>query len=118
MAQISESTAGFNDRDIVPALSAIAAAGFSQAEISSQPPHMSSPLHGNDLKLFQELLKVCGVGASTVHAPMRENVLGAPEESWRREKVGVIFGSPEVTPGGRALKFTPPCASTSGASRA
>ena len=90
MAQISYSTAGFNDRDIVPALRAIAAAGFSHAEISSQPPHMSSPLHGNDLKLFQELLKVCGVGASTVHAPMRENVLGAPEESWRREKVGII----------------------------
>ena len=26
----------------------------------------------------------------TVHAPMRENVLGAPEESWRREKMDVM----------------------------
>ena len=28
-----------------------------------------------------------------------------------REKVGVIYGNPEVTPGGRALKSTPRCAS-------
>ena len=30
-----------------------------------------------------------------------------------REKVGVMYGNPEVTTGGRALKFTPPSASTS-----
>ena len=90
MAQISYSTAGFNDRDIVPALRAIAAAGFSQAEISSQPPHMSSPLHGNDLKLFQELLKVCGVGASTVHAPMREKCSWCSRGELAPREVGVI----------------------------
>ena len=34
-----------------------------------------------------------------------------------REKIGVMFGSPEVTPGGRALKFYASCGSTSAASR-
>ena len=33
-----------------------------------------------------------------------------------REKIGVMFGNPETTPGGRALKFYAPSASTSGAS--
>ena len=33
-----------------------------------------------------------------------------------REKIGVMFGNPETTTGGRALKFTPRCASISGAS--
>ena len=33
-----------------------------------------------------------------------------------REKIGVMYGSPEVTSGGRALCLTPPSASTSGAS--
>ena len=35
-----------------------------------------------------------------------------------REKVGVMYGNPEVTTGGRALKYTPRCASTSAAWRA
>jgi protein RecA len=30
-----------------------------------------------------------------------------------REKIGVMFGSPETTPGGRALKFYSSCVSTS-----
>ena len=34
-----------------------------------------------------------------------------------REKVGVIYGSPETQPGGRALKFLPPSVWTSAASR-
>ena len=90
MAEISYSTAGFKDRNIAEALKAIAAVGFAQAEISSQPPHVSSPLHGGELEQFRALLRACGIGAGTVHAPMRENVLGAPEESWRCEKVGVL----------------------------
>ena len=30
------------------ALETIAAAGFAQAEITSQPPHVSSPFHGGE----------------------------------------------------------------------
>ena len=33
-----------------------------------------------------------------------------------REKIGVMFGSPETTTGGRALKFMRQCGWTSGAS--
>lgn len=90
MAQISYSTQGFMDRSIAPALEAIAAAGFSQAEISSQAPHASRPLTGHELNEFQSILSASGVSAGTVHAPMRENVLGAPDETWRREKMPVM----------------------------
>jgi L-ribulose-5-phosphate 3-epimerase len=90
MAQISYSTQGFMDREITAALEAIAAAGFSQAEISSQSPHASSPLTGNELDLFRSRLSASGVSAGTVHAPMRENVLAAPDETWRREKMPVM----------------------------
>jgi len=34
-----------------------------------------------------------------------------------REKIGVMFGNPEVTPGGARSSSMPPCGSTSGASR-
>jgi sugar phosphate isomerase/epimerase len=90
MEQISYSTQGFIDREIAPALEAIAAAGFSQAEISSQSPHACSPLTGNELDRFRSHLSASGVSAGTVHAPMRENVLGAPDEVWRREKMPVM----------------------------
>lgn len=90
MAQISYSTQGFIDRDIAPALEAIASAGFSQAEISSQSPHASSPLTGHELDQFRSLLSASGVSAGTVHAPMRENVLGAPDETWRCEKILIM----------------------------
>jgi sugar phosphate isomerase/epimerase len=88
--QISYSTMGFGDRDLGDALQAIASAGFTEAEISRQPPHASCPLRGDDLERFRVLLRECGVNAGTVHAPMRENVLGAPEGGWRRDKVGVL----------------------------
>lgn len=90
MTRISYSTQGFIDRDLASALAAIATAGFPQAEISSQVPHASDPLMGSELDQFRSMLRDSGVGAATVHAPMRENVLGAPDETWRAEKMKVM----------------------------
>ncbi len=92
MAQVSYSSVGFNDRDIESALAGIAEAGFDHVEISSQPQHLSSPLRGKELHDFQALLVSLGLKVGTVHAPMRRNVLGAPEEDWRREKIAVMTG--------------------------
>jgi len=92
LAHTGYSTAGFGDRDLEAALRAIAAAGFAEAEICSSPPHLSSPPRGDDLRRLRALLRECGLRAATVHAPMRENVLGAPDEDWRRDKVEVLTG--------------------------
>ena len=90
MGNSSYSTVGFVDRSVEQALAAIAAAGFPQAEILGQEPHVAVPLTGQALSEFRRLLEDLGVRARTIHAPMMHNVLGAPEENWRREKVGVL----------------------------
>ncbi len=90
MGNSSYSTIGFVDRSVAKALAAIAAAGFPQAEILGQEPHVAVPLTGQALSEFRTLLDDLGLHARTVHAPMTHNVLGAPEENWRREKVGVL----------------------------
>lgn len=84
------STVGFMDRKVEEALEAIAAAGFCQTEILGQEPHVAQPLTGRPLGQFCTRLESLGLRAATVHAPMRRNVLGAPEENWRREKVQVL----------------------------
>ncbi len=50
--------------------------------------------------MSQALRKLTGVIAKSRTATVFINQI--------REKVGVMFGNPEVTTGGRALKFTPP----------
>ena len=85
----SYATAGFVDRDLNAALEAIARANFSQAEILGQEPHLETPLYGHALHDFQKHLKSLGL-STTVHAPLTRNVIGAPEESWRQEKVKVF----------------------------
>jgi len=90
MGNSSYSTVGFQDRSVEEALAAIAAAGFPQAEILGQEPHIAVPLTGQALSDFRTLLGDLGLRARTVHAPMTYNVLGAPEENWRREKVEVL----------------------------
>lgn len=90
MTHVSYSTAGFIDRNLELALTAIAAAGFTTVEIASQPAHLSEPCTGDALASLRQHLHACGLRVGTVHAPMRENVLGAPEEGWRRDKVGVL----------------------------
>ena len=91
MAKISYATIGFGDRDVEAALDAIAAAGFSQAEILGQEPHVASPPTGQALADFVKGLRSRGLSV-TLHAPLTTNVLGAPEEQWRREKVQVLAG--------------------------
>lgn len=87
---IGYSTAGFTDRGLEAALRAIAAAGFEAVEVSSQAPHVPEPPVGVGLQQLHTWLREAGLTATTVHAPMRENVLGAPEETWRRERVAVL----------------------------
>jgi len=72
------------------ALAGIAAAGFPQTEILGQEPHIAAPLTGQALSDFRNLLDKLGLRARTVHAPMMDNVLGAPDENWRREKMQVL----------------------------
>ena len=90
MSNISYSTVGFTDRDIESALDNIASAGFVQAEISGQDPHIARPLKGEQLSAFRARLSDRGLKARTVHAPMRRNVLGAPDETWRQQVVDVL----------------------------
>jgi len=90
MPEISYSTTGFGDRDVEAALDAIAAAGFTQAEILGQEPHVAEPPTGRELRDFRARLEQRGLGGGTLHAPLRRNVLGAPQEDWRREKAAVL----------------------------
>ena len=91
MGKISYATVGFGDRDVEAALDAVAAAGFTQTEILGQQPHVITPPKGQALADFVKRLRSRGL-AATVHAPLTRNVLGAPEEQWRREKVTVLAG--------------------------
>ena len=88
--QISYASVGFADRDVEAALDAIAAARFDAVEILGQAPHVESPPTGAALSAFVKRLEARRIRARTVHAPLTRNVLGAPEESWRREKVKVL----------------------------
>lgn len=89
MINFGYGTFGFTDRNVELALDAIAAAGFEQAEVFGQEPHLAVPPKGRALREFGERLRERGLGA-TVHAPLTTNVLGAPDEQWRREKVYVL----------------------------
>ena len=91
MTKISYCSLGFDDRDIEGALDAVAAAGFEQTEILGQEPHLAVPPKGQALVDFRSRLESRRLSA-TVHAPLTTNVLGAPEASWRRDKVAVLAG--------------------------
>ena len=90
MDNTSYATAGFKDRDIEAALDAIADAGFPQAEIMSNNPHVASPLTGSALSGFRARLEARGLRARTMHAPSGRTVLGVPDEEWRREEVALL----------------------------
>lgn len=90
MVELSYSSSGFSDRDLEAALDAVAAAGFANVEILGMEPHLDTPPEGGALQEFRARLAARGITGCTVHAPMRENVPGAPDEDWRVEKVGVL----------------------------
>ena len=90
MGDIGYATGGFSDRDVEAALDAVAEAGFSSVEILGQDPHLAVVPKGQALSDFRSRLDARGFCGRTVHAPLRHNVPGPPEETWRREKVGVL----------------------------
>ncbi len=89
MARTSYSTSGFKDHQLAPTLDAIAAAGFRCVEYSIDS-HASEDRPGRFATEAGRQLERCGLSATTVHGPARTNVLGAPTEEWRKEKVGVL----------------------------
>ena len=88
--RFSYGSVGFNDRDLEAALAAIAAAGFDLTEVMGKEPHVGTPLSGRALVELRQYIQASGVSAASVHAPMRHNVLGPPDEDWRRAKVPVF----------------------------
>jgi len=92
MSRASYCTVGLTDRDIEAALDSIAAAGFRHTELLGQAPHIAEPLVGKALSDFRRRLVARGLDASNVHAPMNREILGAPEENWRQEAVGILAG--------------------------
>ena len=90
ISDFSYSTMGFSDRGLEAALDAIAAAGFTQTEILAQEPHLAELPAGPELSRFIASLKARGLWSRTVHAPLGKNVLGAPDEDWRRQSISVL----------------------------
>jgi L-ribulose-5-phosphate 3-epimerase len=92
MKPLSYSTLGFEDRPIELALEAIASAGFRQVELLVHGPHLGAAPSGAALASLRRRLETCGFTGRTVHAPLERNVLGAPDEAWRREAVARLAG--------------------------
>jgi sugar phosphate isomerase/epimerase len=85
MAQVSYSSAGFEDRDIEAALGAIASVGFKYTELCGRAPHIAIPPTDEALVGFRDRLFARGLRASTVHGPTGRHVLGAPDATSRQE---------------------------------
>ena len=101
MPDVSYSLAGFRESAIEVGLDAIAHAGFSCIELtgigtSFADWHMDHgdvvpvPPTGRVAAEFRDQIARRGLRATTFHAPPRKNVLGAPTEDWRKEKVAVL----------------------------
>ena len=89
MDNTSCTTALFRDRSLEAALDAIEEAGFPQAELNASSPHVGT-LSDQERSRLRTMLERHSLRARTMHAPARRNVLGAPDEDWRREAVGVL----------------------------
>ena len=81
------STAGFGEYDVETALDRISEAGFTQVEISAAHGHLPADA---DLKGILSHLGSRGLQCQIVHAPAWKCILGVPEESWRKEAIGVL----------------------------
>ena len=80
-------TVTFLQRSLASAIVAIADAGFVQVEITCEPAHELAALGETELNRLGGVIERAGVRIRTVHAPMRRNVLGAPDETWRKAVV-------------------------------
>ena len=89
MVDLSYSTSCFKEHQLAPALDAIAAAGFRCIEFSIDT-HASEDHPDRFAAAASRELEGRGMRATTVHGPARTNVLGAPDEAWRQEKVEVL----------------------------
>ena len=89
MDNTSCTTALFMDRSLEAALDAIEEAGFPQAELNASSPHVGT-LSDQERSRLRTLFDGRSLRARTMHAPARRNILGAPDEDWRREAVGVL----------------------------
>ena len=101
MPDVSYSLGAFSQHSIDQALDAVAEAGFSCIELAGlgtsftdwnlvQHDDVPVPPTGPAATEFRQQIEKRGLRATTMHAPMRRNVLGAPDEAWRREKVEVL----------------------------
>jgi sugar phosphate isomerase/epimerase len=79
------STLGFAEQSVEAALDAIAAIGYRGVELLGYAPHMTVPMSGAGEIALRRRLERCGFAGWTIHSPLGRNVLGAPEEEWRRE---------------------------------
>ena len=96
MPQVSYSTAGFGKLSLEPALDSIAAAGFRCVEIACDY-HVPGDHPSEQASEVCRLLQSSGLTATTVHAPARRTVLGAPTEAWRVEKVQHLADAVQFT---------------------
>ena len=101
MTIYSFSMTGFTDGPMESGLDTVAEVGFRHIELGGcgssiddwgyaipEPP--PAPPRGPRAAEFRRAIEKRGLKTSTLHAPMRRNVLGAPTEPWRREKVAVL----------------------------
>lgn len=96
MVQVSYSTGGFGGVGLEDALDQIAAAGFGCVEFSCDQHGVEdrpSSVAGDVSRQLQQR----GMTATTVHGPARRNVLGAPTEEWRTEKIQVLADALRLT---------------------
>jgi len=94
--QVSYSTAGFGGLELSPALDQIAGAGFRCVELVCDR-HAPSDHPSVVAQEVRRQLEERGMTATTVHAPARRTVLGAPTEDWRTEKIPVLADALRMT---------------------
>jgi len=89
MPKVSYSTMGFAEDGLAAALDCIASAGFTCIELAAVP-HAPGPPIGPAATDIRRQIERRGLTADTLHAPLRENVLGAPTEPWRQTKADLL----------------------------
>jgi len=96
MVQVSYSTGGFAGIEFEPTLDQIAESGFECVEFACDCHGVENrPLEiADDVR---RALSERSMTATTVHAPARRNVLGAPTEDWRTRAVGVLADALRLT---------------------